>query len=98
MFKKIGNLIESDAGFSVETLGRAGLKYTEGQKSVFIDSEILVPIDGYSMAVMKQSIRLWVGQNLITQEIDKGNRDRIMENIRAAFRSQGEEIDVIGDF
>jgi hypothetical protein len=35
------NLIESSAGFSVRVLGRTGMRYIEGGRSVWIDSEVL---------------------------------------------------------
>jgi hypothetical protein len=49
------NVIQSDEGFSVEVLGRTGLLYTEGSKSLHIDSEVLVgPTD---LLVYTNSIR-----------------------------------------
>jgi hypothetical protein len=41
------NVIESDEGFSVEVLGRTGLLYTEGARSLQIDSEILLDRMGW---------------------------------------------------
>lgn len=35
------NLIESDAGFSVEVLGQTGIRYSEGGRTAFVDSEVL---------------------------------------------------------
>jgi hypothetical protein len=35
------NVIESSTGFSVRVLGRTGMRYTEGERSVWIDSEVL---------------------------------------------------------
>jgi hypothetical protein len=32
------NVIESTEGFSVKVLGRTGMRYTEGTRSVWIDS------------------------------------------------------------
>jgi hypothetical protein len=51
------NVIESDEGFSIEVLGRTGLLYTEGLKSMHIDSEILASPGG--IAMLKNSIRAW---------------------------------------
>jgi hypothetical protein len=42
MFKETRkNVVESDEGFSIEVLGRTGIKYTEGEKTMFVDSEVL---------------------------------------------------------
>jgi hypothetical protein len=35
------NLCESSDGFSVEVLGRTGLRYCEGGRQMFVDSEVL---------------------------------------------------------
>jgi hypothetical protein len=35
------NVVSSDEGFSVEVLGRIGIEYREGGKSMFADSEVL---------------------------------------------------------
>ncbi len=37
------NFIESDEGFSVETLGRTGLRAVEGDRTMCVNSEILCP-------------------------------------------------------
>ena len=59
---------------------------------MFVDSEILTGPSG--MAVYKDTIQKWDPpyDNLPVTDAD---RDRILNNIRAAFRSQGFEIDVI---
>ena len=42
MFKKRWfNVIVSDEGFSVKILGKVGLRYKEGSKTMFIDSEVM---------------------------------------------------------
>ena len=51
------NVIESDEGFSVEVLGRTGLLYSEGVKSMHIDSEVLASPGG--IAIIEKSIRGW---------------------------------------
>ena len=52
MFKKIrNNFAESDEGFSVETLGRGGIKYKQGSDTFYVDSEI--GGGGYVMLVYK---------------------------------------------
>jgi hypothetical protein len=59
---------------------------------MFVDSEVLTGPSG--MAVYKDTIRKWdppYGNVPVTDS----DRDRILNNIRDAFRSQGFEIDVI---
>jgi hypothetical protein len=85
------NVIESDQGYSVEVLGRVGLKYTEGEKSLTVDSEVLMGPSG--MVVYKSSIRQWDPPHS-NQAIDKATRERIIDNIRAAFHFKGYEIEV----
>ena len=53
MFKEIRtNVVESDEGFSVEVLGRTGIKYTEGSKTLIVDSEVLLGPHG--MMIIKE--------------------------------------------
>jgi len=85
------NLIVSDEGFSVEILGRTGLLYREGTKVVRVDSEVQMGPSG--MLVIGPSIRRWESPDG-DQSIDDTTRDRILENIRAAFRFTGFEVDV----
>jgi hypothetical protein len=86
------NLYESSDGFSVEVLGRAGLCYREAGRQMFVDSEVLTGPSG--MAVYKDTVQKWdppYEDVLVTDS----HRDRILNNIREAFRSQGFGIDVI---
>jgi hypothetical protein len=86
------NVIESDTGYSVEVLGRTGLRYVEGTKSMSIDSEALTGPDG--LMVYRSSIRAWDLPS--SQEpIDEATRDRILDNIRRAFRFRGFDIQVL---
>ena len=87
------NLYESDEGFSVEVLGRTGLRYRENNKSMFIDSEVLLGPSG--MAVYKTSIQKWDPPNE-KEAIDDAKRECIVDNVRRVFRFQGYEIDIIG--
>jgi hypothetical protein len=86
------NLYVSSDGFSVEVLGRTGLCYREGEKKMFVDSEVLAGPAG--MGVYKTSIEKWDSPHEM-QPVTEADRDRIVENIRNAFRFQGFEIDVI---
>jgi hypothetical protein len=88
------NVVESDAGFSVEVLGRTGLRYVEGSKTMFINSEVLMgPV---AMMVDATSIKSWDSPNERVA-IDDVARKHIIENVRAAFRFRGVEIQVFGE-
>jgi hypothetical protein len=55
------NVITSSQGFSVEVLGRTGLRYTEGARSAWIDSEVLarpkaIAISKVSVAKLKSPL------------------------------------------
>ena len=59
---------------------------------MFVDSEVLTGPSG--MAVYKDTIQKWDPPN-DKIPITVSDRDRILNNIRDAFRSQGFKIDVI---
>jgi len=59
---------------------------------MFVDSEVLTGPSG--MAVYKDTIRKWDPPD-DQVPVSDSDRDRILNNIRDAFRSQGFEIDVI---
>jgi hypothetical protein len=86
------NLYESSDGFSVEVLGRTGLHYREAGREMFVDSEVLTGSSG--MAVYKDTIEKWDSPNE-NVPVTESDRERILNNIRDAFRFQGFEIDVI---
>src|SRR5690242_1515889 len=81
------NLYESSDGFSVEVLGQTGLRYCEAGRQMFIDSEMLTGPS--AMAVYKDTIQKWDPpyENVLITDSD---RDRILNNIRDAFRSEVE--------
>jgi hypothetical protein len=86
------NVIQSDEGFAVEVLGRVGLLYTEGRRTVHLDSEV---INGpHGLVLYTSSIRQWDPPNS-GESINAAERDRIVQNIRAAFRFRAIEIDVL---
>jgi hypothetical protein len=87
-----GNVIQSSDGYSVEVLGHVGLLYTEGSKSIHVNSEISLGPSG--LGIYKGSIRAW-NPPYDNETIDDNKRDTIVENIRRAFRFQGFEIEVI---
>jgi hypothetical protein len=86
------NLYESSDGFSVEVLGRTGLRYREEGRQMFVDSEVLIGPSG--MALYKDTIQK-CDPPYDNVPVTDSDRDRIVNNIRDAFRSQGFEIDVI---
>ncbi len=93
MFIKLRpNVIQSEEGFSVEVLGRTGLIYTEGSRSLRISSEVLAGPHG--LVIYRDSIKSWDSPH-DTETIDEAMRDTIIENIRRAFRFDGFEIEII---
>ena len=87
------NIIQSDEGFSVEVLGLTGLRYTEGPKTLFIDSELLAA-GPFLLGMYSGSIKSW-DPPYDNEIIDESKRAAIVDNVRRAFRSEGFEIDVI---
>jgi hypothetical protein len=85
------NVIESDEGFSVEVLGRTGLKYVEGDRTLKIDSEVLSPPSG--MAVFTASIRTWEPPHA-GEAVDSAAKARVIDNVRRAFKHRGFSIQV----
>ena len=87
-------MIESDEGFSVEVLGRTGLRYTRGPMTMHVDSEVLVHPS--VMVIYPTSIKRWDPPHA-AEVIDDATRQSIVENIRRAFRFREIEIDVEGE-
>ena len=83
------NVIESSAGFSVEVLGRTGLRYTESEKILEVDSEVLAGTAG--IMLLANSIQNWKSP---THSIDTAERSRIIENICRAFAWRGHNVEV----
>lgn len=86
------NVIESSEGFSVEVLGRTGLRYTEVGRDLIVDSEVLA--DGFGMLVIANSIRNWGSPPRACSDLELPDRVRIVENIQRAFASRGESVEV----
>ena len=59
---------------------------------MFVDSEVVTGPSG--MAVYKDTMQKW-DPPYDSFQVTDSDRDRILKNIRDAFRSQGFEIDVI---
>ena len=85
------NVIQSDSGYSVEVVGRTGLLYSEVSREMEIDSEVLQGPSG--LIVYTDSIARWLPPHELEQ-VDDTCRNRIVENLRAAFRFRGLEIQV----
>jgi len=86
------NVIESDEGYSVEVLGPVGLRYAEDGRVLLVDSEMLAGPSG--LIVYSGSIKL-EEPSQAQLHIDAEDRMRIIENIRAAFKFRGFEIEVV---
>ena len=86
------NVIESDHGFSVEVLGRTGLRYTEHDKSMKINSEALAGPSG--LALYSDSIKQWDAPHE-KENIDEEKKRKIIENIREAFLFRDIEIQIL---
>lgn len=86
------NLYQASSGFSLEVLGRTGLRYSEGDRAMFIDSEVLAPPGG--IVVYKDTIRAWQAPH-DAEKLAENARSRILENVVAALRSQDVPVDVV---
>jgi hypothetical protein len=84
------NVIESTEGFSVKVLGRTGMRYTEGARSIWIESEVLAK--PRAIAMFKETIRVWAGPE--PEEVNEKDRDRIVDNVKRAFQACGYELQV----
>lgn len=89
------NVIESSAGFSVRVLGRTGMRYQEGDRSVWIDSEVLAT--PRAIAMFSPSIRVWESPD-DPGPVSDAERDRIVANCQRAFAACGYALEVAGPF
>jgi hypothetical protein len=87
------NVIESDSGFSIKVLGRTGLEYREGDKTISIYSEVLIS-EAPSIAIWKSSIRGWNPPHDLEQ-LSESRREVIVDNIRAALEWSRARLEVI---
>jgi hypothetical protein len=88
------NVIASSAGFSIRVLGRTGMRYVEGERSVRIDSEVLA--EPRSIVMSKASMRAWEGSD--AEPLSDADRDRVAANIKRAFDARSSKIDIRGPF
>lgn len=86
------NVIESSQGFAVKVLGRTGLRYTEGRRDLFIDSEVLAA--GFGLLIIANSIQNWGPTPRSSSDMERAERVRIIENILRAFASRGQKVEV----
>ena len=76
------NVIESTAGFSIRVLGRTGLRYSEGDRTAWIDSEVLAAPRSIAIAMM--SMKAWDSPSG-PEQVTEADRDRVQRNIERAF-------------
>ena len=76
-------------GCGVTVLGRAGLRYREGARTICVDGEMLT--GKYSFVIYAGSIRAWEGSD---EPISDDERLRIVGNIQMTFQQYGLAADV----
>ena len=69
----------------MEVLGRTSIRYSEGGRTAFVDSEVLAESD--AILAYRDSIR-WDPPNEL-KPLAGGDHTRIIENIRRALESRG---------
>ena len=85
------NVIEAKDGYSVEILGRTGLLYRQGEKSIRIDAEGLATP---AFLIYRSSMKTWLPP-YETDVISDIEREELIEHIRAAVQFYGIELQVI---
>lgn len=83
--------VKSSRGFTVRVLGRTGTRYTEGDRSVRIDSEVMDKPGRGAIVLYPDSIVAWESPNE-SAEVTDTDRERIIENIKRAFEARGIEL------
>jgi hypothetical protein len=86
------NVIESSDGFSVEVLGRTGVRYVDHDRVMEIDSEVLAGPSG--LVLYTDSIRQWMAPHE-NEGVDGSVRRQIIENVCEAFWFRGLEVQVL---
>jgi hypothetical protein len=87
------NTIVSDTGFSVEMRGMGPLIYREGPRTLICDAELMAPGTTFYLVIYADQVKNWEAPHA-AEPLDDHEKKRIFENIKAAYRSIGEEIDV----
>ena len=101
MFKRIKGkgIVETEEGFSVQSLGLTGIKFTRGDKAYFIDSELLAKVPT-TVVIWEESIKTWEDENpvLMGKPVDEATRKEIIESIRRALEWEGTLIEIAKPF
>lgn len=80
------NLIEGSSGFKVRVLGRTGLHYSEGDRTAWIDSEVLASPG--AIAIHMDAMKVWTSPGG-SDEVTTEDRERAASNIERAFTAFG---------
>lgn len=78
------NLVQSDEGFSVETVGRTGIRYIQYGKTLFVDSEYMAGPNLEILVFARGVKNRDFGDN-----IEEDERKKIAENILRALSFRG---------
>lgn len=82
-----GKRIVSSEGFSVESLGREGMRYSEGDRNLYVFTEYLVPT---GIGIWIKSIERW-DHPFSDDEISAEKKEQILTRIQAALAFVGEK-------
>ena len=77
---------------AVTLLGRTGLRFTESNRTMFVEAEMLARPNG--VAVYRQSISQWDPPHE-SDALSESDRERVLASIIAALRLQGLDVEVI---
>ena len=78
-------------GYSVTILGRAGLRYREGERTAYVDGEVAIG-KKYDYIVYARTIYQWEGTKV---RIDAAKRKEISAAIAHAFEQIGQKAFII---
>ncbi len=84
------NVVMSDEGFSVEILGRTGVRYEDNIGSVTVDGEMLVGPSGFM--IYRDSIKSTLP--IPAAPLNNARQDEIIKNIQRAFAFRGFDIEI----
>jgi len=87
------NVIASSEGFTVRVLGRTGMRYAEGDRTLWIDSEVLAAPHGIVM--YPESMKYWEPSG---DAVAPEDRTRVVSNTQRAFAACGHELEVAPPF
>jgi hypothetical protein len=87
-FLRRGELLESSEGFSIENLGREGIRYHEGNRALYVWTEFLKP---KNMGVSTRITR-WDPPHE-GEVLDLVNKQRILNNIKEAIEYEGLKVE-----